>query len=144
MNDQLARTLERIRAGKVSRCTQTELLELCDEAEAARVMRGGVPSRQMTDSQINEAIMAERDDLAQRLADMTRAHAIASARAAPHPRLADLDRDLADARAQILVLEQRIEQALGAPWAKWQQLVDQRNDLEDRLSQIRAIAEGRP
>lgn len=63
MTDRLARTIAEIRAGRVARLTRTELLDLCDAAEAAIVMRGGAPLEHLTDSQINDAIVRERDEL---------------------------------------------------------------------------------
>ncbi len=58
----IVRTIAEIRAGRVARLTRTELLDLCDEAAAATAMRGGASS-QMTDAEVNEAIVRERDEL---------------------------------------------------------------------------------
>lgn len=64
----LSRTIAAIRAGKVARLTQTELLEVCDAAERASPPRVNI---QMTDEEVIAELAAERDEARTAVATMT-------------------------------------------------------------------------
>jgi hypothetical protein len=111
------RTIAEIRAGRIARCTRTELLDLCDETEAGIVVRGCAPPVQLSDSEINDGLLRERDELVLRVRDLE-------------------ERLAAAIRAHDICLQQRDELDRA--------LTEQIKKLEERLSRARAALDGRP
>lgn len=98
--ESIRRTIDRIRAGEVAYCTRTELLDLCDEADAAVRLRSEYECAECTHNR--QRAKAREDELRDREAEVA---------------LAVRQRDV---------------------------LVEEVRELEDRLSRVRAAADGRP